>query len=98
MDQTLTEREKSCNKLATINPATKQTFSTASSFVLPVPSLTNKNLGEEITKMWERERGRNEIGGANERAEGRDWMQVDKNWTWIGQTRQTDDEGGKAGR
>ena len=24
MDQTLTEREKSCNKLATINPATKQ--------------------------------------------------------------------------
>ena len=24
MDQTLTEREKSCNNLATINPATKQ--------------------------------------------------------------------------
>ena len=24
MDQTLTEREKSCDKLATINPATKQ--------------------------------------------------------------------------
>ena len=29
MDQTLTEREKSCNKLATINPAAKQASAAA---------------------------------------------------------------------